>query len=117
MDDAAAQVAIDAAWRRVEDTWDDDQAHRVFVATCLRHNQLPEAGRRYKAVRDGGPSRRAEAERRIEGLIALALSTMRDQRTEPSRSPHRALLITTIALCAVLLGILVWTFTKAMLSR
>ncbi|MBW2460321.1 MAG: hypothetical protein JRH11_01660, partial [Deltaproteobacteria bacterium] len=45
---------IDVAWNEVEGAWDDRDAHKRFVALCQSLGRLPEAGRRYREVREGG---------------------------------------------------------------
>jgi hypothetical protein len=81
---ADAADPIEAAWQRVEAQWNDPEAHRAFLGLCLALDRMPEAGRRYRQVRDTDPQRRAEAERRIDELLAMAT-----QRLELARTPAR----------------------------
>ncbi len=80
---------LDEAWARVEAQWGDDEAHRRFIGMCMALDRLPEAGRRYKAVRDEGSARSPQAEARMETLIALATQQLQDTRVEPVVSEHK----------------------------
>ncbi len=80
---------IDEAWARVEAEWGSEQAHRRFVGVCVALDRLPEAGKRYRKVREADPSRRDYAVTRIDGLIALATQQLQDTRVEPARAEHK----------------------------
>ena len=80
---------IDEAWARVEAEWGSEQAHRRFVGVCVALDRLPEAGKRYRKVRDTDPSRRDYAVTRIDSLIALATQQLQDTRVEPARTEHK----------------------------
>jgi len=74
---------IPDAWAEVERAWDDPEAHRRFRALCATLGRLPEAGRRYREVRDRDPARREAAERHIDALLALAASSLEGLRSPP----------------------------------
>ena len=80
---------IDEAWERVEADWGDQDSHRRFVAVCVALNRLPEAGKRYRVVREADPARREDAEKRIDGLIALAAQQLQDTRVIPAGDEHK----------------------------
>ena len=80
---------IDEAWARVEAEWEDEEAHRRFVAVCVALDRLSEAGKRYRAVRDGDSARHAEAVRQIDKLIALATQQLEDTRVTRAPAPHK----------------------------
>ena len=80
---------IDEAWARVEAEWGDREAHRRFVAVCVALDRLPEAGKRYRAVRDSDPARHDDAVRQIDSLIALATQQLQDTRVAPNRNEHK----------------------------
>ena len=104
---------ITLAWQKVEAAWDDDDAHRRFVALCESQGLLGEAGRLYRAVRDTDPARSAAAKKRIDYVLAAALRTMEVTRTTPAaaKSVVRtvsivvALSVVALALMALLRGI------------
>ena len=75
---------IDEAWPQVEAEWGNIEAHRRFVAVCVALNRLPEAGKRYREVRENDPDRRNEASKQIDTLIVLAAQQLQDTRVEPA---------------------------------
>jgi hypothetical protein len=80
---------IDQAWERVEADWANQDAHRRFVGVCVALDRLPEAGKRYRAVRDTDPARREDAAKQIDGLIALASQQLQDTRVVPASHEHK----------------------------
>ena len=80
---------IDEAWARVEAEWGAEEAHRRFVGVCIALDRLPEAGKRYRMVRETDPMRRDAASKQIERLIALATQQLEDTRVAPSDAAHK----------------------------
>jgi hypothetical protein len=93
---------IDEAWGRVEADWGNEEAHRRFVSVCVAFDRLPEAGKRYREVRETDPERRDEAAKRIETLFALAMQQLQDTRTPPATTAHKRTL--TWAAFFIMLG-------------
>jgi hypothetical protein len=85
--DVVAQAASE-----LDQRWQDDAAHRSFIALCSAHGALAEAGRYYRTVRDQDPARSREAERRLSAVLGAALAGLDAQRlarrdaTKPRRS-------------------------------
>lgn len=80
---------IDEAWERVAADWGNQEWHRRFVGVCVALDRLPEAGKRYRAVRDSDPARRDQAEKQIDSLIALATQQLQDTRVRPAPNEHK----------------------------
>ncbi|MGB5417156.1 MAG: hypothetical protein WBN01_21155 [Polyangiales bacterium] len=80
---------IDEAWDRVEADWGNQDAHRRFVGVCVALDRLPDAGKRYRAVRETDPGRREDAVKQIDGLIALAAQQLQDTRVVPASHEHK----------------------------
>jgi hypothetical protein len=80
---------IDEAWARVEAEWGDEDAHRRFVGVCVALDCLPEAGKRYREVRDTDPTRQDDAAKQIDTLIVLATQQLQDTRVEPAQTEHK----------------------------
>jgi hypothetical protein len=110
---ASAEDAIEIAWQQVEAAWDDDAAHRRFIALCEGVGALAEAGRLYRAVRDTDPTRSTSAEKRIDSVLAAAMRSMELSRAGPPTRPSLArtlsrvvaLGVIALALMALLRGI------------
>jgi hypothetical protein len=77
--------AVEAAWRKVVVAWDDDDAHRRFLALCDASDRLGEAGRRYRAVKESEPARAERAEAQIDAVLGLAMRNLSALKTEPSK--------------------------------
>jgi hypothetical protein len=96
---------VEEAWARVESAWDDDAEHTRFVKLCSVLGRLPDAGKRYRAVRDSDPQRRASAEAQIDKLFGVAMEALAATRTEPEpRRARVALLVVALLLAALLIG-------------
>lgn len=105
---------IEEAWERVEAEWGSEEAHRRFVGVCMTMDQLPEAGRRYRQVHEHNPTRREEAGRQIERLIAIATQQLADTRTAaPSMAPKRVLQWVAFAIMLGLMGVGTWLLMRS----
>lgn len=90
MDDGDLEADLEEAWSRVLAAWDDPESHRRFLVLCDVTGRLAAAGRRYRAVRDADPARRAEAERRIDEVLRMALARLEAaEKTPPSKARSR----------------------------
>ncbi|MDH3728545.1 MAG: hypothetical protein OER77_13530 [Myxococcales bacterium] len=104
---------IDEAWARVEAEWGDAEAHRRFVAVCVALDRLSEAGKRYREVRERDASRRDEASRQIDKLIALATQQLQDTRVTPAAVEHkRTLQWVAFAIMLGLMGVGAWLMMR-----
>jgi len=108
-----ADDPLEAAWRRAEEAWDDDEVHRKFVALCVALGRLEVAGRRYRTIRDTDPARRAVAEQRIEWVIAQAMATLELTKTDPDPRPRRRLFWVALLVAATLVGAALWVWLDA----
>jgi len=105
---------IDEAWARVEADWGDDEAHRRFVGVCVALERLPEAGKRYRHVRETDPSRSEGAAQQIDRLIVLATQQLQDTRVAPSPSEHkRTLTWAAFFIMLLLMGAGAWLLLRA----
>ncbi len=104
---------IDEAWARVEAEWGSEEAHRRFVAICVALDRLPEAGTRYRHVRDTNPARREDAERHIERLLTLAAQRLQDTRVVPAVASHkRTLTWVAFTIMLLLMGAGAWLLMR-----
>lgn len=104
------RTVIMAAWAKLETEWDNDQAHRRFIALCANNDALDEAGRLYRTVRDSDPSRRDEAARRLNAILAAAFQQLSPQRGEPPRTRRMMWLI--VGACGFVLAHAVLTLLR-----
>ena len=80
---------IERAWSELQVSWDDEQAHRRFIAACATAGALPSAGRLYREVRDTDPARSAVARRQIDAVMAAALANLDLARAPRSTARRR----------------------------
>jgi hypothetical protein len=96
---------IEEAWARVEADWGNEGAHRRFVGVCVALDRLPEAGKRYREVRESDPARRDDAAKQIDTLITLATRQLQDTRVKPPATKHkRTLTWAAFLMMLVLMG-------------
>lgn len=99
---------IDAAWDALQEAWDEPGAHKRFLAVCVGHDRLKDAGMRYRSVIDGDdPKRRAVAERQIDRILASAMSNLEAHRTPPPRRNTKLLLVALVVF-VLLVGGATW---------
>jgi hypothetical protein len=105
---------IDEAWGKVEGDWENEDAHRRFIGVCVALDQLPEAGRRYREVRESDPARHDDAARHIDQLISLAAQQLQDTRVAPSSvDQKRTLTWVAFTIMLALMGAGVWLLLRA----
>lgn len=88
---SVADESLEEAWTLVEEGWEDDGAHKRFIALCDAVGRLDEAGARYRAVQESDEKRAPEAKRRIDQIVVRALATLQAQRLDPPDRPRRTL--------------------------
>jgi hypothetical protein len=106
---------LELAWSKVEAEWDDDDAHKRFLGLCVALGRLPEAGGRYRKVReqDASPARREQANQRIEDLLSLAMKTMETLRS-PEEPPDKSrLFFIALGVASSIVLLAVWAFVSA----
>ncbi len=78
MDDGS----FDILWQHVLDHWDEEAAHRAFLAHAQMAAQLPEAATRYRAE-STKREREEMAKRQLEAVTRLALVQLEVSRSRP----------------------------------
>ena len=99
---------IEEAWDRVLTHWDDDEAHRKFIALCATLDRLEFAGTRYRKIRDTEPVRAEQASSQIDRLFAEAMKRLEPLRTQAPRRAKGVLLLVAFVITTALLGLTVW---------
>jgi hypothetical protein len=97
---------FDVAFRELEARWSEDAAHRRFIAFCATQGALAEAGKRYRKVREEDPTRRDEAARRIDSVLAQALQHMQLTRSEVKPSARNLRWVVGACVCLALFALL-----------
>jgi len=105
---AVTDPVLDALWKNVLDRWQDEKAHSAFIDHCQQSDQLVEAAVRYRGMA-ADRERGEHAQKRLNGIAALALARLESLRTREKREPSRAAAYVLIALfVAASLGLLAY---------
>jgi len=112
-DGSEAAPGADRGWAEVEARWQEEEAHRAFLARHADLESLAEAGRRYRAAleeRPGDPVAQRWRDEVLKRATVLALAQL--PRTRPPReaSPvlRRALLaVALLAMAAATVWVLI----------
>jgi hypothetical protein len=104
---------LEAAWAKVEASWDDPTAHDKLVGLCASLGRLEFAGRRYREVRERDPERAARAQQSIDRIVALAMQTLELHRDPTPPSPKRILFPVALLLVTALVGTAIWVWLDA----
>jgi hypothetical protein len=78
----APDSTLEALWKNVLDNWQNDAAHHAFLDYCQSRERLDEAAVRYRGMK-GDHERGAAAEKRLTGVLMLAMSKLEVSRAEP----------------------------------
>jgi hypothetical protein len=104
----AKDAILEALWKRVLDTWDDDKVHAAVIEHGVREQQLPEIAGRYRALSED-PEKGPLAKKKLDAIVVAATQMLMAMKT-PSRGTKVPWQITLSAfgVCAFLLGWLAW---------
>ena len=104
---------IDEAWATVEAAWADEEAHRRFLGICMALGRLPDAGSRYRQVRESDPARAEVAAEQIDRLLGLATQQLEGTRILAPVTEHkRTLSWVAFFMMLVLMGAGTWLLMR-----
>lgn len=105
---------IETAWQTLVADWDDEGAHKKFLALCQATDQLGEAGRRYRAVKDANDARAERAQAQIDQVLGLAMQNLADLKTEPppKRTKSIMFLVAFAVSASIIIGSL-WAMLRS----
>ena len=108
----AADIAVsEALWNKVEEAFEQDEPHAVYLAHCHKTDQLPEAARRYRALKEGLPQddpKRAKIDKRLAAVAFMAMASLDEKRTA-APNPRARTLFTVLAaliMAAAMIGLI-----------
>jgi hypothetical protein len=107
--EGAPQAGEDAAWGEVASRWEDEEAHRAYLARSTDLDGLAEAGRRYRAALDARPGDPVAIRWRDEILRRATARALAALPRSSATHPHaRWARYAGFALAGVLLGAAAW---------
>ena len=104
-------AAFEALWKSVLDRWDEERAHRAFLAYCQTTDQLAEAAARYRGMK-GDRDRSGVAQQRLNSIAVIALAQLEATRTRLPR-PGRSLAVVATVFALTAVGLMI----RLLLSR
>ncbi len=106
-----ADIAVaEALWRKVAEAPDDDEPHAAYLAHCAKTDQLSDAARRYRALKDGlapDDPKRAAIDKRLAAVAFMAMASLDDKRSA-APNPRARTLFTVLAaliMAAAMIGL------------
>jgi len=106
-DPVASHAAFELLWSKVLESWDDDKVHTAFLELARATLMLPEAGARYRAIKENDPERAAVAEQKLAQLMVLALAMLQSARESFPQGPPRWVTSVVCAVVAVFVAVLI----------
>ncbi len=106
---AALPVAEEEAWQQVQARWDDEAAHRAYLARFSDLDGLAQAGRRYRAVLEAGAADPVALRWREEIVKRAATQGLAQlPRARPPSPLPRWVRVALAAAGAAVVGSLLW---------
>lgn len=114
--DEPAQTAADpveGAWAEVLAAWHDEAAHERALGVADALDRLGELGGRYRAIREAGGERAADAERYQQRILARAVGRLA-RAPKPSGPAKSRLEYVLYGVSATLLAAAVWSMLRSL---
>lgn len=92
-------------------TWDDDEAHQRYLAMAQALGRLPEAGRRYREIKESDPVRAPGAQKRLDSLLALALADLAQRRPARDVRPQQRMFWVALGVALMLAATALYELT------
>ena len=103
-DEEAQDPVLDALWRRVLETWNEDAAHVAVLDHAIRAQRLPDLAGRYRAMADD-PEKAPVAKKRLDGIVLAATQMLTAMKTP---KPGKVPLPITLSAFGVCIFLLAW---------
>lgn len=95
-------TGFESLWQRVLEQWDDDKIHAAFLEYARSRYLLPQAGARYREMKESDPGRSEVVDKKLAALMVMAVGMLESSRSEAPKRPPRWLTFVTFLLCAAL---------------
>jgi hypothetical protein len=107
-DDEPTDAVLEALWKRVLETWDDEKAHAAVIDHAMREHRLPETAARYRALVED-PDKGALAKKKLDAIVVAATQMLMALKTpKPGKGVPIPITLSALGVCAVLLAWLGW---------
>lgn len=105
---------LDALWASVLGAWNEPKMHSAFLQYAITASRLPEAAKRYRALKDD-PEKAAEVKKRLDGITAAAMQLLMSSATPRSTSGRVPRWLT--ALTALVAVVVIFYLARLLLGR
>jgi hypothetical protein len=106
-DKPAGDPVLDALWKRVLESWDDDRTHAALLDHAMRTQALPEIAGRYRSLADD-PGRGPLARKKLDAIVLAATQMLMSMKTpRPGKTPL-GITLSAFAVCLLLLAWMAW---------
>lgn len=94
---------LDALWKRVLESWDDERTHAALLDHAVRAQALPEIAGRYRKLADD-PDKGPLAKKKLDAIVLAATQMLMSMKTpKPGKTPI-GITLSAAGICLVLLG-------------
>jgi hypothetical protein len=102
-DEDVNDPVLDALWKRVLESWEDERTHAAILDHALRVQALPEIAGRYRALVDD-PGKGDVARKKIDGIVIAATQMLMSMKTPKPGKVPLPITLSAFAICAIMLG-------------
>ena len=98
---------LEALWKRVIESWEDDRTHAALLDHALRSQALPEIAGRYRKLSDD-PDKGALAKKKLDAIVVAATQMLMSMKTpKPGKTPL-PITMSAVGISLLLLAWLAW---------
>lgn len=106
-DDDGKDAILEALWKRVLESWDDEKTHSALIEHAVRAQQLPEVAGRYRALVED-PEKGPAAKKKLDAVVVAATQMLMAMKTPKPGKVPLPITLSAFGVCVVLLGWLAW---------
>jgi hypothetical protein len=106
-EDEGKDAILEALWKRVLESWDDDKTHAALIEHALRSQQLPEIAGRYRSLSED-PEKGPAAKKKLDAIVVAATQMLMAMKTPKPGKVPLPITLSAFGVCAILLGWLAW---------
>jgi hypothetical protein len=98
---------LDALWKRVLESWDDEKTHAALIEHAVRAQRLPEVAGRYRAMTED-PEKGPGAKKKLDAIVVAATQMLMAMKTPKPGKVPLPITLSAVAVSVILLSWLGW---------
>ena len=107
-------ASLRLAWKKLESEWQDENAHKRFIALAQTLKRLDFAGKCFREVKEKDASRAERAQQSIDAIVTAAMANMHLQQPTFNRDDiavwRRRLTFVAVAVMIIIMAVAVFGF-------